>query len=192
MENDVRVRVGLGELKLPLTKRHYFTVVGGPYYDRPDNMVGVKMAAEINSRCDVNIPTRDFQTPELETLRRGLTEAVERVLQGDPLYVGCMGGKGRTGLFLAVLAKAMGVKNPVEFVREHYYPHAVETAQQYQFVQTFPIPEDVREQVRRARLHAQWYFWTKDFWFKSLTRKPGRPLSPRQPRVVPIREALDK
>jgi hypothetical protein len=177
-------KIGLGDLKVPLTKRHYFTVTGGPYYDRPTSMVGVKMAQEIHLPCDVDIPTRDFSVPTPATLAYGLAEAVEQMLRGEPLYVGCMGGRGRTGLFLAVLAKAMGVKQPVEFVRKHYYPHAVETADQYRFVQEFEIPLDVKAAVKQARLNAQWYFWTKKFWFANLTRKPGRAHTPRQPRVV--------
>jgi len=177
-------RVGLGDLKVPLTKRHYFTVTGGPYYDRPANMVGVKMAREISLPCDVDIPTRDFSTPEPMVLLTGLRQAIPQMLLGEPLYVGCMGGKGRTGLFLAVLAKAMGVKSPVEFVRKHYYSHAVETTDQYRFVEHFAIPADIQAQVKQARLNAQWYFWTKQFWFANLTRKPGRAHTPRQPRVV--------
>ena len=85
----------------------------------------------------VDIPTVDFQTPDRQTLYRGLSKAIDLILAGEPVYVGCMGGKGRTGLFLAVLAKAFGVKKPVEYVREHYYAHAVETAEQYDFVKQF-------------------------------------------------------
>lgn len=181
--------VGLGTLHLPLTKRHYFVVTGGPFYDCPDTYIGVKMAAEIHRPCVVNIPTRDFQTPHPHDLRRGLRDAVTHLLAGEPLYVGCMGGKGRTGLFLAVLAKALGVKNPVEYVRRHYYSHAVETADQYRFVQEFEIPADVQRVIRRARLKAQWYLWSKSFWQRKLTRVPGKLLKSSVPRVA---SALDK
>ena len=56
----------------------------------------------------------DFQVPDRLKLYRGLNKALDLMLAGEPLYVGCMGGKGRTGLFLAVLVKAFGVKKPVE------------------------------------------------------------------------------
>lgn len=176
--------MALGRLRIPLDRRHYFVVTGGPYHDRPDTMVGVKMAAEINRPADISIPTRDFCTPDLKMLDAGLLHAAEALVNGDPLYVGCMGGKGRTGLFLAVLAKALGVKQPVEFVRKHYYAHAVETSDQYQFVTNYTVPAAVKALVQYARRRAQWYFWTKQFWFRNLTRKPGKSRFPRTPVVA--------
>jgi hypothetical protein len=159
--------MSLGVLKLPLTKRQYFTVTGGPFNDCPDTMTGVKMAAEIKKPCAIDIPTVDFQTPDRLTLYRGLHKALDAVLAGQPVYVGCMGGKGRTGLFLAVLAKAFGIKKPVEFVRQHYYAHAVETAEQYAFVKRFTITAPMRRKVTQARRRAWWRFWKTN-----LTRLP--------------------
>ena len=52
-----------------------------------------------------------------------------------------MGGWGRTGLFLALLAKVCGVENPVTYVRENYSPRAVETTDQHR----------LRQGVRRFR-----------------------------------------
>ena len=157
----------LGTLKLPLNSFQYFTVAGGPYKDCPETMSGVKMAAEIKQACAVDIPTRDFQVPDALRLSYGLERAVALMLQGEPLYVGCYGGKGRTGLFLAVLAKAMGIQNPVEYVREHYYRHAVETDEQYQFVTDFPITPEIQQQIRRVK---RWS-WLR-FWQRNLTRMP--------------------
>lgn len=176
--------MALGQLRIPLDRRHYFLVTGGPYLDRPENMVGVKMAVEIYSPSDVSIPTRDFCTPNLKDLDNGLLAATVALVNGDPLYVGCMGGRGRTGLFMAVLCKALGVPKPVEYVRKHYYPHAVETQEQYRFVSEYKVPEAVKALVQYTRRRAQWYFWTKQFWFRNLTRKPGRKRTPRTPAVV--------
>lgn len=176
--------MALGQLRIPLDRRHYFLVTGGPYFDRPDTMIGVKMAAEINRPADVSIPTRDFSTPDLADLDTGLVQAATALVNGDPLYVGCMGGKGRTGLFLAVLCKALGVKKPVEYVRKHYYAHAVETSEQYAFVTTYRVPVAVTALVQAARRQAQWYFWTKQFWFRNLTRKPGKKRTPRTPAIA--------
>jgi hypothetical protein len=144
----------LGKLKLPLPFGRYFEITGGPYAEAPDTMVGVKMAREINFEADVSIPTIDFKTPPPELLADGLTKAVELLVEGEPLYVGCMGGKGRTGLFLSVLAKAWGIPNPVEYVRENYYNHAVETKEQYKFVTEFPIPTEVTRAIQSAK------FWS--------------------------------
>ena len=124
--------MALGELRVAVNKRQYFVVLGGPFMECPSNMKGVKMAREIKQACAVDIPTDDFKTPDRKVLYRGLSKAIDLMLAGEPLYVGCMGGKGRTGLFMAVLAKAFGVKKPVEFVRANYYAHAVETPEQMQ------------------------------------------------------------
>ena len=139
------------KLDLPLWLGHRALVWGGPYMEIPPNMVGVKMAEEIPFPCDINIPTPDFQVPPLDKLDDGLIEAVNAIVKGHPIYVGCMGGRGRTGLFLAILAKAWGIDQPVEYVREHYYEHAVETTEQYQFVMDYQVPEAVKSMVFRAK-----------------------------------------
>ena len=64
--------------------------------------------------------------------------------------MGCMGGIGRTGLMLSLLAKAFGVEDPVAYVRKHYYSHAVETKEQRQFIADFAIPLSVRWATARA------------------------------------------
>jgi hypothetical protein len=159
--------MALGELKVHLNTRQFFTVTGGPFHDCPKTMKGVKMAKEIQAVCAVDIPTADFKTPDRLLLYRGLHKALDLILAGEPVYVGCMGGKGRTGLFLAVLAKAFGIKKPVEFVREHYYAHAVETKEQYEFVRKFTITPPMKRKIKQAR---RWT-WMK-FWKTNLTRMP--------------------
>jgi hypothetical protein len=150
-----------GTLNLPvLMGLKHFTVAGGPYLARPANMVGVKMAKEIGAKADIDIPTQDFSVPSKDLLDAGLTQAVAAVLAGQQVYVGCYAGRGRTGLFLSILAKAFGVKMPVEYVREHYYPHAVETDDQYQFVLDYPIPAEVKKMLRKARIKALFQFRT--------------------------------
>lgn len=152
----------LGQLKLPLTARAFYTVTGGPSHEAKDyDMVFVKMAKELRIPCDISIPTRDFDVPALEDLNKGLAEAVDAVLAGKALYVGCMAGRGRTGLFLAVLARAFGVENPVEYVRKNYYPHAVETESQYHFVMTYPLPSPLLGKIARKRRLVKWMFWKK-------------------------------
>jgi hypothetical protein len=128
---------------MPLWFGRYAVVTGGPYYDCPRYMFGVKMAEEIRAPNQVSVPTRDFGVPKTSALDNGVKLTVQAVLSGQQVYVGCMGGKGRTGLFLAVLAKAFGVKNPVEYVRKHYYEHAVETKEQYAFVTHYQVPRQV-------------------------------------------------
>lgn len=148
-----------GQIRIPLTTRQYFVVAGGPYRQRPEGYAGVKMAKEISAECAVDIPTHDFQVPDKKLLYMGLLKAVNLMLAGEPLYVGCMGGVGRTGLFMAILAKAFGVKNPVKFVRAHYMPHAVETPQQQEFVKKFIVQPQVHIAIKRYRRKMWWRFW---------------------------------
>jgi tRNA/tmRNA/rRNA uracil-C5-methylase (TrmA/RlmC/RlmD family) len=149
----------LGNLKLPIYKDRHYVVYGGPYMRKPGAMVGVKMAQELKmhgkGHTEIDIPTRDFCTPNATALANGLETAVKQVLAGRPVYVGCYGGRGRTGLFLAVLAKAFGVESPVEYVRKNYYHHAVETAEQYKFVTQFKIPLKVKAMIALARVTAR-------------------------------------
>ena len=141
----------LGTLNLPLTKKKSFVVFGGPYDEKPYGMFGVKMAKEIHLPADVDIPTRDFHVPDKKTLQRGINATVKAILAGENVYVGCMGGRGRTGLFLSILAKAFGQRNPVEYVRKNYYHQAVETTPQYRFVTNFPIPLAAKVRIKVAR-----------------------------------------
>jgi hypothetical protein len=150
----------LGTLTLTLRHGKNYTVIGGPYTERTEGTIGVKMAAEINRTYDINIPTVDFKTPAIKDLDAGLIAAVQALTAGHALYVGCMAGRGRTGLFMAVIAKALGHENPVEYVRANYYSHAVETDAQYKFVTNYQIPAEVKKILYWAK------FWSY-FTFKS-------------------------
>jgi protein-tyrosine phosphatase len=144
--------MALGTLRLPLPGGKYYEVVGGPSIENPHTHVFVKMAKEINIPCDINIPTQDFKTPPKVQMNQGVRDAIHHIVAGRKLYVGCMAGRGRTGLFLAVLAKAWGIRNPVEYVREHYYAHAVETDEQYDYVMNFHIDADLKRTIKFAKL----------------------------------------
>jgi hypothetical protein len=152
-------KIGLGLLKLPVNHWQYFTVYGGPYLDIPEGFQGVKLAKEIKTPCHVSIPIKDFSIPATSALDAGLYKAVGLLLQGEPVYAGCMGGRGRTGLFLAILAKAFGVASPVEYVREHYSNHAVETTEQYDFVMNYEVPAGVARQIQQVRRWSWLRFW---------------------------------
>ena len=161
---DKHVRqVGNGSVVMPLIKNRGFRIFGGPYRQRPSDMTGVKMAVEISAPAEINVPTRDYSVPSKADLDAGLIAAINCMTKGQTLYVGCMGGMGRTGLFLAVLAKAFGVKKPVEFIRANYYAHAVETKEQYQYVADYVIPPQIKKKLFRARL--------RYFFFRSKLEK---------------------
>jgi len=60
----------------------------------------------------------------------------------ERVEVACWGGNGRTGTALACIAILDGVpvEQAVGYVREHYRPHAVETAAQQRYVRRFGSP----------------------------------------------------
>lgn len=123
---------------------------GGPYARRPKGMPGIKMAQELPYQCDVDIPTADFSVPNKRVLTRGMAQAISLMRNHPEVYVGCMGGVGRTGLFMAMMHRLelmikgasdrtqTGVQ-AIMYVRKNYNPHAVETAQQEAYVMQFDL-----------------------------------------------------
>jgi protein-tyrosine phosphatase len=99
----------------------------------------VKMAAEIDLPCDVSVPTEDFSVPDKDAMIGGLWRGVRLLKATGHLFVGCAGGRGRTGLYMACLARLMEmdgypVGDSVDYVRRTYNPHAVETSEQRAWV----------------------------------------------------------
>jgi protein tyrosine phosphatase len=131
-------------------------VLAGSYYHRPKTHHGIKMAVEIDAAHTISIPTRDFSVPSMDAMQEGMREALELIAKDEPVYVGCMGGIGRTGLFLACLAKVLGYPKPVGYVRANYSPLAVETSRQMQFVQDFDITP-FQNRLIWLKLKALWY-----------------------------------
>lgn len=79
---------------------------------------------------------RDFRLPDSTTdAVAALREAHERAA-GERVEIACGGGVGRTGTALAVLAVMSGVPagDAVDWVREHYRRHAVETRRQRKWI----------------------------------------------------------
>ncbi len=83
---------------------------------------------------DFRLPADRQEAAEVfrEVWRRSLSERVE---------IACGGGFGRTGTALACLAVLDGVPNDyaVDYVREHYHRHAVETPWQRRYVSRFNV-----------------------------------------------------
>ncbi len=128
-------------------------VYGGPYRHIPAGLCGVKMAEEIQAGCDVDVPTKDFNVPQVDRFKIGLVHAILLLRKHGEIYVGCMGGVGRTGLFMSALAKIMEMHQPlpssgdgniasyVQYVRDHYNHHAVETSKQMQYLRNLYLDD---------------------------------------------------
>jgi hypothetical protein len=79
----------------------------------------------------------DFGLPTDPSAAVGALRSLHhRAADGERVELGCLGGHGRTGTALAVLAVISGVDpaGAVAWTRDHYCTKAVETAAQEQFV----------------------------------------------------------
>lgn len=100
------------------------------------------------------LPWADMGLPKLdrESVDAALNLACQMMDRGDIVEVGCIGGHGRTGTFLALVAMKNGVETPTEaiaYVREHYCKEAIESAKQEWYIEAWyaeehglPVPEE--------------------------------------------------
>lgn len=129
-----------GAITLSLDGREV-TITGGPFDSMPEGARGLCLeprsarVAEAEWRLDV----ADFGAPDPAALRAALEAmmASMRASPGDAFHVGCRAGLGRTGMALACLAAMAGIEDPIAWVRAHYDPGAVETAEQAAMVARF-------------------------------------------------------
>jgi len=87
----------------------------------------------------IHLPIPDFGVPSLPALEQAVQVALERAQQGKNIVVHCYAGLGRTGMFLACLARrAFGMtgEQAVEWVRSHLSP-AIETPGQIRVIHEF-------------------------------------------------------
>lgn len=124
-------------LKLGWFKTYH--LAAGPYSKKPRIAMGVKLAKEIDKPAWIKLDAPDFGLFDADACLAVAAETLHLLVNNVPVYVGCLGGIGRTGTFLAVLAKAAGAKDPVGYVREHYLRHAVETPAQERFVEELDV-----------------------------------------------------
>lgn len=141
MELNKSINVTLGTLST--------TVYGGRFRDFDTSerrLVGIKMAVEIDHDHHISIPTADYSVPTQKAMQHGIALALYAIEQGNDLYVGCMGGIGRTGLFMGCMLKLVNdyyqrETDPVLMVRKGYKAHAIETPEQMYFVRNFDTTE---------------------------------------------------
>lgn len=124
---------------------------GGPFakFAFGDNGFGICLREVEPVDYDVWLPIEDFGIPNNDDdVREAMVEAFEAALCGEDVYIGCMGGFGRTGLFLSLMTKAAGYPDPVGYVRKKYTSLAVETGEQKRYVAQFDVAS-VRRKLRR-------------------------------------------
>lgn len=80
----------------------------------------------------VDFPIQDMGVPTHQVDMDNLIKwTVNQLKKGRKVYCGCIGGHGRTGLFLSALVKeTMGVEDAITHVRTNYCHKAVESTKQ--------------------------------------------------------------
>jgi protein-tyrosine phosphatase len=121
------------------------TITGGPFDAIPDGVFGVCLEPEAAKAwlADVALPTPDFGLPDPMALKEAVAAVLAqlRAEPDRPVHVGCRAGIGRTGLFLACLARAAGVEgDALDYVRGHYWAEAAETEAQQAMARSFTWP----------------------------------------------------
>lgn len=161
MQADGRYKGKNGYLPLLLGSgwaRGTYIVFGGPFAKfnpKEEAAYGICLRETKDARADVWLPIDDFSVPKDDAaVNRALKQVVLAILMGHNVYAGCMGGWGRTGLFLAILAKATGQADPVGYVRALYTSHAVETDEQKAYVSDFDVTE-----IQLFTKRAAWVIW---------------------------------
>ena len=100
---------------------------------------------ENEGKKHIRLPIEDMFIPnDTEDFNSCVEFAKYYLSEGKKIHVGCIGGAGRTGMFLSALVQAsMGDKlidedgnkiSAIDYVRENYYKHAVETIPQILFL----------------------------------------------------------
>jgi protein-tyrosine phosphatase len=82
-----------------------------------------------NKGVDIYFKIVDMQVPDdIKEFKKLLSYTAKQMKAGKRVFVGCIGGHGRTGLFLAALTTFMtGEKDSIKKVRAEYCPKAVES-----------------------------------------------------------------
>lgn len=85
---------------------------------------------------EISFPIVDWSIPDDDKkFKQLVTFLGHQLTKGLKIHVGCVGGHGRTGMVLtAIYAQMTGDKDAIQYVREHYCGHAVETKSQVKFL----------------------------------------------------------
>ncbi len=84
----------------------------------------------------IHFPIVDFDTPDnLDALHATLQQVIDKANAGEQIAIHCFAGRGRTGMFIALLARrilGLGGQEAIDWVRQ-FFP-AIETQAQEQIV----------------------------------------------------------
>lgn len=87
----------------------------------------------------IYLPIPDYGTPDIESLRMAVLDALKSAHSAKNVVVHCNAGIGRTGLFLACMAITefnLPAEEAIQWVRR-YFPNALEVPEQVQLAFRF-------------------------------------------------------
>lgn len=85
-------------------------------------------------------PIKNRGVPNTKIFINHLDKALGLLYEGKKIWIGCLGGHGRTGLFITCLYYALtSDRNSLYIVRDLYCSRAVESYAQYVFLEEFGI-----------------------------------------------------
>ena len=122
-------------------------VLAGAFSDTPRQaVVRLCLQAEqpmTDAHIHFRLPIKDFDVPPIRDAALAIAWVVwQGIIRRKMVYIGCMGGTGRTGVLLALLARVTSSEDgpdAIKYIRRVYRAGAVETKEQEQFVRSFPV-----------------------------------------------------
>jgi protein-tyrosine phosphatase len=87
----------------------------------------------------IHLPIPDFAVPTQQALHAAIETTLDRACAGKNIAVHCYAGYGRTGMYLACMARRvleMSAKEAIAWVRS-YVPTAIEVPEQVEIVNAF-------------------------------------------------------
>ena len=131
---DIFKRAGIDVVVMLTTKEEVLEVTGQDL-----------MKEYITQGFDViHAPVEDFSIPAPDAFQEPIRATIRAAKSGQIVVIHCHAGIGRTGMFAACLAKAvlgLSGEEAVAWVRQ-FVPEAVQTAQQYRYVENFIFQPD--------------------------------------------------
>ncbi len=136
-----------GEIEYTSISISEWYIFAGPFSNAPmDGMKNINLQAEQpegDAPIHYRLPIKDFSIPEIRPTVFALAWIIFQMVALERfVYIGCMGGVGRTGMILALLIKLITdvtAMNAIVHLRARYIEHAVETDEQIKFVSEFPM-----------------------------------------------------
>ncbi len=99
----------------------------------------LRLFYEINKLDVIHLPIQDYSVPSQSALLAAIEAALDYARAGNNIAIHCYAGYGRTGMFLACMARrglGMSANQAIEWVRS-YIPTAIEAPEQIKVVRAF-------------------------------------------------------